>query len=62
MGDDLERIEVVVRFLALLELFKAGAVELSQRTGSERSRATWTDDAEAEEILEEVEEYAVRGG
>jgi segregation and condensation protein A len=57
-GRDLKRIEVVVRFLGLLELFKAGAVELSQHDRFGAIRAEWTDDAEADEILEAVEEYA----
>ena len=58
----MERIEVVVRFLGLLELFKAGAVELSQHDRFGAIQAEWTDTAEAEEILEAVEEYAFEEG
>ncbi|MGH2755220.1 MAG: segregation and condensation protein A [Actinomycetota bacterium] len=61
-GRGMERIEVVVRFLGLLELFKAGAVELSQLDRFGAIRAEWTDDAEADEILAGVEEYAFEEG
>ena len=61
-GRDMARIEVVVRFLGLLELFKAGAVELSQHDRFGAIRAEWTDTAEAEEILDAVEEYAFEEG
>jgi len=61
-GRDMKRIEVVVRFLGLLELFKAGAVELSQHDRFGAIRAEWTDAAEADEILEAVEEYAFEEG
>ncbi|MDQ3956802.1 MAG: segregation/condensation protein A [Actinomycetota bacterium] len=59
-----ERIEVVVRFLALLELFKAGAVDLVQVERFGDIRAMWTGEAEAEDVLDEAEEYVVdlRGG
>lgn len=53
------RIDVVVRFLGLLEMFKAGAVELSQHDRFGDIEAVWTGDAEAEEILSDVEEYAL---
>jgi segregation and condensation protein A len=58
------RIEVVVRFLALLELFKAGAIELEQSSRFGDIIAAWTGDAEADEVVEAAEEYAVveRGG
>jgi segregation and condensation protein A len=61
-GRGRERIEVVVRFLGLLELFKAGAIELSQHDRFGAIRAEWTDAAEAIEILEAVEEYAFEEG
>jgi segregation and condensation protein A len=51
------RIDVVVRFLGLLEMFKAGAIELSQHDRFGSIQARWTGDAEATEILEDVEEY-----
>ncbi|HYI45739.1 MAG TPA: ScpA family protein [Actinomycetota bacterium] len=55
-----ERIDRVVRFLALLELYKAGAVELSQADRFGDIRATWIGDAaDDEELLTTVEEYAV---
>lgn len=57
-GQGLQRIEVVVRFLGLLELFKAGAVELSQEDRFGAIQALWTGDASADEILADVEEYA----
>jgi segregation and condensation protein A len=52
------RIDVVVRFLALLELFKAGAVALGQASTFGSIRARWTGEVDEEEILEDVEEYA----
>ena len=54
-----ERIEVVVRFLALLELFKAGAIELSQDDRFGEIRALWTDEVAAEDVVEEAEEYTI---
>jgi segregation and condensation protein A len=58
------RMEVVVRFLALLELFKAGAIELEQATRFGDITAAWTGDAEADDVVRAAEEYAVveRGG
>ena len=56
-----ERLEVVVRFLALLELYKAGAVELSQLTRFGDITAEWTGDVNEFELLEEADEYAVGG-
>jgi segregation and condensation protein A len=53
-----ERIEVVVRFLALLELLKAGAVELGQAGRWGTIEATWTGAVEAGDVLEDVAEYA----
>lgn len=60
-GRSPERIEVVVRFLALLELFKAGAIELDQAERFGDITASWTGAAEAEEVVEGAEEYAVDG-
>jgi segregation and condensation protein A len=54
----LERIQVVVRFLGLLELFKAGAIELEQRDRFGSIRATWTGEVDTSEVLAGVEEYA----
>lgn len=53
------RIEVVVRFLALLELMKAGAVELSQASRFGEIRARWTGEGDLDEVLMEAEEYAM---
>jgi segregation and condensation protein A len=55
----LEKLEVVVRFLALLELYKAGAIELDQSERFGDIRATWTGDTETAEVLEVAEEYAL---
>jgi segregation and condensation protein A len=54
-----ERIEVVVRFLALLELFKAGAIDLEQSDRFGDIVAFWTDSAAVQEAFEEAEEYTV---
>ena len=54
-----ERIDVVVRFLALLELFKAGAVDLVQVERFGDIRAEWTGLAEADDVLAEAEEYVI---
>ncbi|MGH2748150.1 MAG: segregation and condensation protein A [Actinomycetota bacterium] len=61
-GDAGERMEVIVRFLALLELFKAGAVEIVQATRFGDITATWTGEATAEDVLLEAEEYALDAG
>jgi segregation and condensation protein A len=59
-----DRIDVVVRFLALLELFKAGAVDLVQVDRFGDIRAQWTGLAEADDVLAEADEYVIdlRGG
>lgn len=58
-GSQTARIEVVVRFLALLELFKAGAIELAQATRFGDITASWTGDVAAQDVLEEAEEYTI---
>lgn len=58
-GGHTERIEVVVRFLALLELFKAGAIDLDQAARFGDITATWTGEVGADAVLEEAEEYTV---
>lgn len=58
-GGETQRLEVVVRFLALLELYKAGAVELSQLSRFGSITADWTGDVDEMELLEEADEYAV---
>lgn len=55
-----DRLEIVVRFLALLEMFKAGAVELGQADRFGDITASWTGEGE-DELLELVDEYAVGG-
>jgi len=55
-----DRLEIVVRFLALLEMFKAGAVELGQGDRFGEISASWTGEGE-NELLELVDEYSVGG-
>lgn len=54
-----ERIDVVVRFLGLLELYKAGVVELSQHDRFGAIQATWTGEGWSDELLDQVEEYTL---
>ena len=61
-GPGRSRIEVVVRFLALLELFKAGAVDLGQVERFGDITATWTGDVELGSIIEEADEYTIEIG
>ena len=61
-GRSRERIEVVVRFLALLELFKAGAIELDQVDRFGAITASWTGETEVDEVVEQAEEYAIEPG
>ncbi|HVF52987.1 MAG TPA: ScpA family protein [Actinomycetota bacterium] len=56
-GGTTRRIEVVVRFLALLELFKSGAVDVAQADRFGDIRATWTGEVDFDEVLEEADEY-----
>lgn len=53
-----DKIGIVVRFLALLELFKAGAVDLQQAERFGDIRARWTGDVAAAAAIEETDEYA----
>lgn len=53
------RIDVVVRFLALLELFKAGAVELAQSDRFGDIHATWTGSTDELEVIADIDEYAL---
>lgn len=55
------RAAVVVRFLALLELYKSGAVELSQAERFGDIEVVWTGLVRAEEVALEAEEYSVEG-
>jgi segregation and condensation protein A len=56
-GGKTERIEVVVRFVALLELYKVGAVDLEQGERFGDIVATWTGEAGIGDALEDAEEY-----
>ncbi len=55
------RIDVVVRFLALLELFKAGAVDIDQVHRFSDIRARWLGTAEGDlaTLADGIEEYAI---
>jgi segregation and condensation protein A len=57
-----ERIEVVVRFLAVLELFKAGAVDMGQADRFGSIRVAWTGETTVASVLEEAEEYTIDQG
>ena len=52
-----ERIDIVVRFLALLEMFKAGAVEVGQADRFGDITATWTGEGE-DELMGVVDDYS----
>jgi segregation and condensation protein A len=47
-ADLVDRIEIIVRFLAVLELFKQGCVELDQHERFGEIEVTWTGDAEVQ--------------
>jgi segregation and condensation protein A len=51
------RIEVVVRFLALLELFKAGAVDLDQVDRWGDISVVWTGETSIDHVIAAAEEY-----
>jgi segregation and condensation protein A len=52
------RVEVVARFLALLELYKGGAVDLDQSERFGDIRASWIGEVEVDAVLQEAEEYS----
>jgi segregation and condensation protein A len=56
--DGLARIEVIVRFLALLELVKAGAVEIVQGDRFGDIVAAWSGEVSDQDLLESVDEYS----
>ncbi|MGH2786723.1 MAG: segregation and condensation protein A [Actinomycetota bacterium] len=60
-GRQLDKIEIVVRFLALLELFKAGAVAIDQVDRFGDIRASWTGEASVDEVIADAEEYTAQG-
>lgn len=53
-----ERLAVIVRFLAVLELYKQGAVDLDQPTTFADLQVTWLGDADETTAPATVEEYA----
>jgi segregation and condensation protein A len=55
------RVEVVARFLALLELFKSGAVDLTQAERFGDIRARWTGEVTVDDVIAEADEYASGG-
>jgi segregation and condensation protein A len=55
------RVEVVARFLALLELFKSGAIDVTQAERFGDIRTRWTDEVPVEVVLADVEEYSLEG-
>ena len=57
-----EKLDVVVRFLALLELYKSGAVELSQFERFGDIKARWTGDVDPAALIEQVDEYTLEVG
>lgn len=57
-----ERIDIVVRFLALLELFKAGAIDLDQTERWGDIGVVWTGEVDSQTVVEEAEEYVLEGG
>lgn len=61
-GPGRTRIEVVVRFLALLELFKAGAIDLVQGDRFGEITALWTNDIDPSSVMEEADEYTLEPG
>ena len=61
-GAAANRIEVIVRFLALLELYKGGAVELEQAARFGDIVVSWTGEVEASEVVSDAEEYSLVPG
>ncbi len=56
-ADLVERMEIIVRFLALLELFKQGMVEIDQPQRFGDIDIVWTGDAMASASLTDFDEY-----
>ena len=53
-----ERLAIIVRFLAVLELYKQGAVELEQATTFGELSVVWLDGADSVAAAIDVEEYS----
>jgi segregation and condensation protein A len=60
-GSD-QRMDVIVRFLALLELVKSGAVLLEQARLFGNIMARWTGEIEAEKVIRQADEYSMDQG
>lgn len=56
-GPSAARMDVIVHFLALLELFKVGAVDIDQHDRWGDITVRWTGEGNVEEVLAEAEEY-----
>ncbi|MDQ3660839.1 MAG: segregation/condensation protein A [Actinomycetota bacterium] len=61
-GGATSRIEVIVRFLALLELYKGGAVELEQAARFGDIVVSWTGEVEVSDVISDAEEYSLVPG
>ena len=56
-ADLVERVEVIVRFLAVLELFKQGVVEIEQFTQFGEIDVVWVGDADTDVSILAVDDY-----
>jgi segregation and condensation protein A len=56
-ADLVERVEIIVRFLAVLELFKQGIVEIEQFTQFGEIDVVWIGDAETELSILAIDDY-----
>ena len=61
-GGATNRIEVIVRFLALLELYKCGAVELEQAARFGDIVVSWTGEVAVSQVISDAEEYSLLPG
>ncbi|MEA2507577.1 MAG: segregation and condensation protein [Actinomycetota bacterium] len=57
-----QRMDVIVRFLALLELLKSGAVLLEQARLFGDIMARWTGEIDAEKVIRQADEYSMDQG
>ncbi len=55
-----ERIQIVVRFLALLELVKAGAVDVGQEDRFGDIQVSWSGGISVEDVIAETDEYGIQ--
>ena len=56
-GDLVERVEVIVRFLAVLELFKQGIVDIEQFTQFGEIDIVWVGDADTDLSVLAIDDY-----